>query len=88
MEEPSWLILLDLYANPSRDVSVTSACLASFVAPTTARRHIDTLEAAGLIEREPDRFDRRKVYLRLTQAAVDGLGGFFADHRVAPRLAA
>lgn len=88
VEEPGWLMLLDLYANPGRDVSVTSACGASFVPWTTALRHIDLLEAGGLVEREHDPKDRRRVFLRLTQSAVDALADYFGDHRAASRLAA
>lgn len=77
MAEASWLILLDLYANAERDISVTSACTASFVPATTALRHIALLEADGLIEREADSADARRVWLRLTVAGADRLADFF-----------
>lgn len=86
MGEAGWLILLDLYANPGRDISVTSACLASFVPPTTALRHIECLERDGLIWREEHPHDRRSSYLRLTEGAWLLLGSYFADplHASAP----
>lgn len=67
-EEPAWDILLDLFISEreNRDVSVSSACLAAFVPPTTALRWVGVLEQHGALQREPDPCDRRRINLRLT----------------------
>ena len=66
--EPAWDILLDLFASAEegRDVSVSSACLAAAVPPTTALRYLQMMEKQGLIEREPSPADARVSYLRLS----------------------
>lgn len=84
LDEPAWLMLVDLAAEPDRHVSVTSACLASFVPATTALRHIGILESMGLVDRAPDPEDRRRVWLRLTTLARELLDRFFNDLNSAP----
>jgi len=66
--EPAWDILLDLYAASKANElrSIKSACLSSHVPEATALRYIDQLVALGLVERKPDRTDRRRKYLSLT----------------------
>ncbi len=66
--DPSWDILIDLYASAGRNrlVSITSACLASVAPTSTALRHIDRLIAQNLIQRIEDARDRRRIYLTLT----------------------
>lgn len=66
--EPAWDILLDLYVHACKgqDVSVSSACLAAQVPPTTGLRWVGLLEAEGLIARRPSQTDRRTVILDLT----------------------
>ena len=67
--DPAWEMLLDLAVAEAsgRWVSVTSLCLASGAATTTALRRIDDLQEAGLVERQPDATDRRRINVRLTQ---------------------
>lgn len=67
--EPNWDILLDLFIAKSRGkmVSITSACIASHVPPTTALRWIALLEEDGLIIREGDKDDRRRFFIRLSE---------------------
>jgi DNA-binding MarR family transcriptional regulator len=71
--EPAWDILLDLYDYRERrqQISVGSACLASGVPHTTALRTINCLVEHGLIDKLPDRLDRRRSNLELTQEGVD-----------------
>jgi DNA-binding MarR family transcriptional regulator len=69
MPEPQWRILIDLSADGDCDIS--SACIASGAAMTTALRHIQLLEATGLVARHPDQFDRRRWWLSLTDEAVN-----------------
>ena len=66
--EPAWDILLDLYVHACKrqEVSVTSACLAAQVPPTTGLRWVGLLEAEGYIARRPSQKDRRIVILDLT----------------------
>lgn len=66
--EPAWDILLDLfYAAKANELrSIKSACLSSQVPEATALRYIDQLVAHGLVERKPDRRDKRRKYLSLT----------------------
>lgn len=73
--DPAWDMLLELYVahDQGRDLSVSSVCYASGVAPTTALRHLQRLEEHGLIEREGDRGDNRRLFVRLTARAVGGI---------------
>lgn len=66
--EPAWDILLDaaIMEGRGKQVSVTSACLASDVPSTTALRYVTALEERGFLTRESDQFDNRKKYVRLT----------------------
>ena len=67
--EPAWDMLLDLYASEAEGklVSISSASLAAAVPGTTGLRHIQKLQAAGLISRKSSP-DRRVVHLNLTPA--------------------
>lgn len=74
--DPAWDMLLDLFVQRSakKRVAITSACIASHVPPTTALRWLALLEDRGLISREEDAKDRRRVYVSLTdqgQSAVE-----------------
>jgi hypothetical protein len=68
-QDPSWDILLDLFASAAEGqrVSVGSACLAGAPA-TTGLRHLQHLEQIGYVRRTPGS-DRRKVYVELTELA-------------------
>lgn len=70
--EPGWDILLDLYVahGECREVSVSSACIAAEVPPTTALRWIRMLTDKGLLTRQLDPSDRRRVNLRLAPEAL------------------
>ncbi len=74
-EDPAWDMLLDLSAADLERarVSVSSLCIAAAVAPTTALRWISRMTEAGLFEREPDPFDRRRAFMRLSAKARDGM---------------
>ena len=69
--EPSWDMLLDLYAASAggRDIGVTSLCLASNVPATTALRWVGILEERGLVEKRRAAHDARLHYVRLSKAA-------------------
>lgn len=70
LADPVWDIMLDLFVAhaESRRVSVSSACVAACVAPTTALRWIASLERRDLIERRPDERDGRRAFLSLSAA--------------------
>jgi DNA-binding MarR family transcriptional regulator len=70
--EPAWDILLDLYVAESerRPVAVLTACLGAAAPQTTAIRWMRVLEMNGLIRRETDSNDARRIYVRLTEPTV------------------
>ena len=74
-EEPGWDMILDLFAAELERtrVSVSSLCIAAAVAPTTALRWISKLVDAGLFERHPDPFDRRRAYMELSTRASEAM---------------
>ena len=57
--EPVWDVMLDLFiaGREKRRVSVSSACIAADVPPTTALRWIQHLEEQAIVVREPDPLD-------------------------------
>lgn len=78
--EAAWDILLDLYLSEVRGkaVSITSACIAAAVPPTTALRSLKVLENGGLVERQGDPGDGRRIFVRLTEAGRGGIEGWLA----------
>jgi DNA-binding MarR family transcriptional regulator len=74
-------ILFDLALSrrAGREVSVSSACLASGVPSTTALRHIQLLVHAGLAERVPHARDGRSVLLQITDDALARVEALFAS---------
>lgn len=81
--EPAWDILLDLFINDSegKSVPVTSACIGAAVPTTTALRWLSILEARGLVEREADGSDARRVFVRLTPKARASMTAYFSRAR-------
>lgn len=79
-EDPAWDMLLDLFAAELErsQVSVSSLCIAAAVAPTTALRWIAKLTDAGLFERQPDPFDRRRAFMALSTRASEAMRAYFA----------
>lgn len=79
--EPAWDILLDLFiaAKERRRVSVTSACIGSAVPSTTALRWISILERQGLLSREADPGDARRVYVRLSHRGYSAMLEYFSS---------
>lgn len=74
--DPCWDMLLDLfvaYKRGLRPISVSSLCLASAVPQTTAIRWIDTLVKGGLVYKEADPKDKRRVFIHLTEQAKQQL---------------
>lgn len=75
---PCWDMLLDLYEKMllSRPVSVSSLALASGVPVTTALRRMRKLEQMGLVRRDKDSTDARRVFVELTDMGTDQLGQY------------
>jgi DNA-binding MarR family transcriptional regulator len=79
--EPAWDILLDLLrAEIARQrVPVTSLCVASGAAATTALRCLKGMEQQGMIVRRADPHDRRRVFVELAPQTSTALREYFAD---------
>jgi hypothetical protein len=79
--DPAWDILLDLTAArmEGKPVSVSSLCIAAAVPATTALRWIRTLTDAGLLVREPDPHDGRRVHVALSDGAADAMRAYLAQ---------
>lgn len=69
--EPCWDILLDLFSSQERGrrVALSSASIAARCPATTGIRHVQRLEKAGLVVREPDAQDGRRSWISLTPKA-------------------
>lgn len=69
--EPIWDILLDLFIARCEgiDVTVGNACLAASVPMTSALRYCQTLLERGIVYRERDRKDGRRIFLRMSETA-------------------
>lgn len=82
-EDPAWDMMLDLYAAhlERAQVSVSSLCIAASVAPTTALRWIARLTEAGLFERRPDPFDRRRAFMSLSESGLAAMHRYVATVR-------
>lgn len=78
--EPAWDILLDLYIAfvERKPVSVSSACIGSAAPPTTGLRWLGVLAEHGLVVREQDPTDQRRVLVRLTEWGVEAMERYFA----------
>lgn len=72
LANPAWEMLIDLYieALEGRRTTVSNACLAAHVPPTTGLRWLERLQREGLITRQADLHDGRRVYVALTDDAV------------------
>lgn len=77
--EPAWDLLLDLFiaAREGKQVPVTSACIGAAVPTTTALRWLAVLEARGMIVREADGRDARRIFVRLSAQAEEQMTGYF-----------
>lgn len=71
--DPAWDLLLDLYIHSAEGekVSISSACLGSAVAETTALRYISEFQKMGVVERHRHEADGRVYLLCLTPAALE-----------------
>jgi DNA-binding MarR family transcriptional regulator len=82
--DPAWDILLDLMAAHLEGVrvSVSSLCIAASVPPTTALRWIRQLTEKGLLQRNADPSDGRRIFIALSPEGVDAVNRWFAASRL------
>lgn len=86
--DPAWDILLDLMAAKleQRPVSVSSLCIAAAVPATTALRWISTMTENGLLIREHDPEDARRVFIGLAPDTEDKLRQYLLDIQKRPSI--
>lgn len=74
---PNWDMLLALYIAryEQRFVMLTALCASSYASEATAYRRISDLERRGLIVRNDDLQDRRRVEIRLSDDGLALVGG-------------
>ncbi|TWS94446.1 response regulator [Reyranella sp. CPCC 100927] len=78
LADPNWDMMLDLMLAhvEDRKTYLFSLCAASGLPVTNAKRRIEQLIAAGLVQREDDQTDRRRVLLRLTDTGLERLSAY------------
>ncbi|TXL70278.1 winged helix DNA-binding protein [Vineibacter terrae] len=78
LSDPGWTMLLDLMLShlEGRQTYLTSLCVASGLPTTNAKRRVTQLITDGLVQRENDRSDRRRVLLTLTDRGLEGLSAY------------
>ena len=81
--DPAWDILLDLMAAhlEGNRVSVSSLCIAAAVPPTTALRWIRQLTDHGLLLRQADNADGRRVFITLSSEGIRAVEQWFLAAR-------
>ncbi|BDH56753.1 MarR family transcriptional regulator [Tsukamurella sp. PLM1] len=67
-------------SGPPYQMASRELALASLVSTGGVTLRVDRLEAAGLVERERDRDDRRVVYVRLTDAGLEKIHTVAREH--------
>jgi DNA-binding MarR family transcriptional regulator len=84
--EPAWDILLELCVAEwtQQKLSVSGACFASSVPPTTALRWVQRLEKEGWVKRVSDRLDGRRFWLAPTETASVAMRNFLNDIAIRP----
>ena len=81
--DPAWDMLLDLMAAriDQVHVAVSSLCIAAAVPPTTALRWIKRMTHEGLFERVADPHDGRRIFIRLSESAAQGVARYWSMAR-------
>lgn len=74
--DPAWDLLLELFINnlEGRRISVTGLGLSANVPGATVLRWLAMFQESGLIIREPDPHDRRRIWVSLTDEGRDRVG--------------
>jgi hypothetical protein len=78
--DPAWDMLLELLRAEiaQQRLSVSSLCCAANAPATTALRYIKSMVQQGLMMREPDPFDARRVYITLVPEMSKALRDYCA----------
>lgn len=76
--DPAWDILLELYTfrSSQQRTSVSKLCLTAGVPTTTALRWIEKLHGDGLVERQPDPLDARRVWISLSERGYEAMTSY------------
>lgn len=84
--EAGWNIMLDLYVarHRARRVTVSDACLGSGAPHATANRWLQKLVDAGLVCRDCDKTDGRRVFVDLTPDAYEKMQGYLLSMNLTP----
>lgn len=77
--DPYWDILLELFlaALTERKMATSALCTAASIPMTTGLRCISTLLNDELVERTSDQFDKRRVFVRLSDKALSAMEAYF-----------
>ena len=79
--DPAWDMLLELYLAEleQRRLSTSAVSDAAGVAGTTGLRWLDVFTAQGLITKQSDPLDARRVWVRLSPRGLVGMHAYFAS---------
>ncbi len=82
--DPAWDMLLDLMAArlERTQVSVSSLCIAAAVPPTTALRWLRQLTERGLVQREADPEDGRRIFVALSSRGMEAMIRWLRESRI------
>jgi DNA-binding MarR family transcriptional regulator len=80
--DAAWEILLDLEQarREHRKLSLSDIGLGAQIPPTTVLRYVDRLVADGVVQRQPDPHDRRRVFISLTAEGASKMNRIFSDN--------
>lgn len=81
MRDSAWDMMLVMFINDEEGgiLYVKQLIGVSHDAPASAIRRIDRLEDAGLVERQPDTLDHRRVIVRLSELGRETMLGMLRD---------
>lgn len=79
--DANWVILVELYlaAMEQRRESISSLCVASGAPSTTALRYIKSLTDNGMVTREPDPEDGRRVFVSMAPLGIERMAALFNE---------
>ncbi len=81
LRDDPWVMLLDLYIRQcqGRPTSVSDACIGTRTPQTTALRWLGRLESCGVLHREADRTDRRRILVALSAETMHCLSAYLNE---------
>lgn len=78
--EPSWDLMLFLFINQARHVTVTEACFGTAAPRTTGLRHIEEMKRLGYVEYQKVSHDRRVYHVVLSASAKLSMRTYLAGY--------